>query len=256
VSIRTLVVDGEGEARELLCATLQVDPEIYLVGVCSTGRDALQSILRQEPELVFLNTETRELDGFELVRVVGPDRMPLTVFLTCSNPALLRALTCHQVPHLVKPFSAENIREVVQRAKTRLSRNHGSPGQSDSLSSLLRLLGQEGKPPERFVVKGGGRIYLLRIEEIDWIQAEGNYVRLFARGESFLHRETMNSLQDKLNPRMFARIHRSTIVNMDKIRELRPWPTGEYVVVMQCGKELTLSRGYRERLPVLLGEDL
>lgn len=256
MNMRTLVVDGEGAARELLFATLQADPEIHPLGMCSTGREALQSILKHEPQLVFLNTEVRDLDGFEVVRIVGPDRMPFTIFLTCSNPFLLRALTCYQVPHLVKPFSVENIRDVVQRAKTRLSRSHGNPGQSDALSSLLRVAGQESRLPERFVVKAGGRIYLLRNEEIDWIQAEGNYVRLFARGESFLHRETMNSLQDKLNPRTFARIHRSTIVNMDKIRELRPWPTGEYVVVMQCGKELTLSRGYRERLPLLLGEEL
>jgi two-component system, LytTR family, response regulator len=256
VKLRTLVIDGEPAARELLSATLQNDREIDLVGMCSTGREAIRSIHKQEPDLIFLNTEMRELDGFEIVRIVGPDQMPYTIFLICSNPMLLRALSCHQIPYLNKPLSADSIRGVLQGAKGRITSSHESHSQGDSLSSLLRVVGQESKGPERFVVKVGGRMYLLRNEEIDWIQAEGNYVRLFARGESFLHRDTMNSLQDKLNPRMFARIHRSTIVNMDKIRELRPWPTGEYVVVMQCGKELTLSRGYRERLPMLLGEDL
>jgi two-component system, LytTR family, response regulator len=253
VKLRTLVIDGEPAARELLSATLQNDREIDLVGMCSTGREAIRSIHKQEPDLIFLNAEMREFDGFEIVRIVGPDQMPYTIFLICSNPILLRALSCHQIPHLNKPFSAESIRGVLQGARGRITSSHSL---GDALSSLLRVVGHESKGPERFVVKVGGRMYLLRNEEIDWIQAEGNYVRLFARGESFLHRDTMNSLQDKLNPRMFARIHRSTIVNMDKIRELRPWPTGEYVVVMQCGKELTLSRGYRERLPMLLGEDL
>jgi two-component system, LytTR family, response regulator len=253
VRIRTLIVDGETVVRELLSANLQADEEIELVGVSSSGRDAIAAIHKAAPDLVFLNAEMRDLDGFEVVRIIGPDRMPLTVFLTCPNPMLVRALICHQISHLVKPFSAQDIEGVLQTAKVQLN---GAQSRADNLSSLLRVVAQESRGPERFVVKAGGRMYLLRNEEIDWIQAEGNYVRLFARGESFLHRDTMNSLQEKLNPRIFARIHRSTIVNMDKIRELRPWPTGEYVVVMACGKELTLSRGYRERLPLLLGEEL
>jgi two-component system LytT family response regulator len=250
MKIRTLVADDEPSDRKALVEFLSADPEIELVAECENGRQAIAAFHKQDPHLLFLNVQMPELDGFEVVRAIGPSQLPATVFVTGYDRHWLYAFEMCRLDFLLKPLTQESLLPVLRRAKGHL----GQPSaHSDRLLALLREV-RNPAYQERLAIRSGGRIIFLKGTEIDWIQAEGNYVRLHAGKQSYLHRETMNVLHAKLDPRLFVRIHRSTIVSVEKIRELRPWPTGEYVVVMENGKELTLSRGYREQLPLLLGE--
>jgi two-component system LytT family response regulator len=180
--------------------------------------------------------------------------MPVTIFVTAYDQYALRAFDVHAMDYLLKPFDEARFTRALDRAK-----NHLQKGRWDHIGDKLAELLRDHRGTtyaERFVIKSSGKVVFLKSAEIDWIEAEGNYLRLHAGKDSYLQRGTMNSVQERLDPRRFVRIHRSTIVNVEKVKELRPWPTGEYVVLMTNGKELTLSRGFKEHLPLLVGEPI
>jgi two-component system LytT family response regulator len=251
--IRTLVVDDEPIARERILALLQQENDVEVIGQCADGVQAVSAIQQQSPDLVFLDVQMPGCDGFGVIQNIGPDRMPTVVFVTAYDEYALRAFEVHALDYLLKPFGKDRFQETLKHARESLERRRaGDLGRR--LLALVHDLKPEQQRLDRLVVKSGGRVFFLRTDEIDWIEAAGNYVRLHLGEESHLFRETMNGMESRLDTRRFVRIHRSRIVNTERIKELQPWFNGEYVVILRNGTRLTLSRGYREKLQEQLGK--
>lgn len=251
--IRTMVIDDEPVARERIVGLLQQEQDIELIGECADGNQAINAIQQQSPDLVFLDVQMPACDGFNVIQQIGADRMPAVVFVTAYDEYALRAFEVHAIDYLLKPFGRDRFQQTLRHAREHLERRRaGDLGKR--LLALVQDLKPEPQKLDRLVVKSGGRVFFLRTDQIDWIEAAGNYVRLHLSEDSHLFRETMNNMEARLDVRRFVRIHRSRIVNTDRIKELQPWFNGEYVVVLQNGARLTLSRGYREKLQERLGK--
>ncbi len=245
--IKTLVVDDEPLARERLTGLLFNEPDIEIVGQCRDGEEAVTSIMDLSPDLVFLDVQMPQMSGFEVIEAVGNERMPPVIFVTAYDQHALKAFQVRALDYILKPFDRERFSEALQRARKQIEREEtGDLGRR--LLALVKDLRKAQPRAERLVVKSGGRLFFLRADEIDWIEAAGNYVRLHVGNTSHLLRETMNAIEGRLDPEKFFRIHRSRIVNMERIQELQPWLNGEYSVLLRTGTRLTLSRGYREKL--------
>ena len=251
--IRAMVVDDETMARERIVSLLQQEKDIEVIGQCADGAQAVHAIHDQQPDLVFLDVQMPACDGFGVIRQVGAERMPAVVFTTAYDEYALRAFEVHALDYLLKPFGRERFQQSLEHARASVeSRRAGDLGKR--LMALVHDVKPEPQRLDRLVVKSGGRVYFLRTDDMVWIEAAGNYVRLHMAVDSHLFRETMNGMEARLDPQRFVRIHRSRIVNSDRIKELQPWFNGEYVVVLQDGTRLTLSRGYREKLQERLGK--
>jgi two-component system LytT family response regulator len=249
---RTLIVDDEPLARERLRRLLETEPDVELIGECADGRTAVAAIREQTPDLVFLDVQMPELNGFEVLEQLRGGRLPLVVFVTAYDQFALKAFEVHAVDYLLKPFDRERFQVTWRRAQDQL--RHQRAGElNQRLSALLDDLKPPSKAVDRLAVKSSGRVVFVRVEEIDWVEAADNYVELHVGEESHLHRETMADLEQMLPPGRFMRISRSTIVNVDRIKELQPLFHGEYAVILRNGTRLTLSRSYREKLNQLLG---
>ena len=249
--MRTLIVDDEPLARERFRTLLCDEPDIELVGECGDGKEAVSAIREKSPELLFLDVQMPEMDGFAVLRAVGPERVPAVVFVTAYDRYALRAFDVHALDYLLKPFDRERFQKALERARAQLG-ERGTLG--DRLLALLKDVKKVSKHPERFVIKSAGRVFFLRADEIDWVEAAGNYVQLHVGPTTHLMRETMGRLEARLDPEKFVRIHRSTIVQVDRIKEMQPAFHGDYIVILQDGARLNLSRSYREKLQTLLGQ--
>jgi two-component system, LytTR family, response regulator len=249
-TIRTVIAEDEPLARERLRTLLDGEPDIEVVAECGDGASALSTIRDEEPDLVFLDVNMPELDGFAVLEELGPERLPAVVFVTAYDQFAVQAFEAHAIDYILKPFDEERFRTAVSRARLALR----ARSTHDLDSRLAALLGDLRRPRylERLAIKSGGRIVFIRTEEIDWIGAEGNYARLHTGNRSHLLRETMSTLESKLDPDRFLRIHRSTIVNTESIAELEPLFQGDYVVILRDGTRLTSSRGYRTNLQALM----
>jgi two-component system LytT family response regulator len=244
--IRVLIVDDEPLARERIRDLLASASDVEIIGECSNGKEAVAAIREKAPDLLFLDVQMPHLDGFGVVGEVGIEQMPMTIFVTAYDRHALRAFEVHALDYLLKPFDAERFVKALERARSQLEHRQGKMDQR--LEALLSDVQTRAKPLERIMIKSSGRIFFLRIDEIDYIEAAGNYVRLHVGKEDHLLRETMSSLENRLDPRKFLRIHRSTIVNIESIQELQLLFHGEYAVILRNGTQLTLSRGYRDKL--------
>ena len=251
--IRALVVDDEPIARARMLALLGEEPDVDVVGECWSGAQAVSDIAEKSPDLVFLDVQIPGLDGFGVAHALGPDRLPAVVFVTAFDQYALRAFEIHALDYLLKPFSAQRFKSALSHVRQQFAQR-----QATTLGRhLLDLLpGIQHRDPimDRLVVKSSGRVYFVRTADIDWCEAAGNYVCLHVGAQSHLIRETMNRLEAQIDARQFLRIHRSTIVNVDRIQELRSSFNGEHVVILRDGSRLTLSRGYRDALPARLGK--
>ena len=247
MKIRTLIVDDEPLGRERIRALLARDPEIDVVEECPDGRRAVAAIERSRPDLVFLDVQMPEMDGFAVLEAIAGDRMPAIIFVTAYDRYAVQAFEVHALDYLLKSFDCDRFEAALERAKEEIHRSKTGV-LSERLAGLLEDLQAKQKRLTRLVVKSGGRVVFLRVEEIDGVEAADNYVRIHAGRESHLIRETLQSLEGRLNPEKFLRIHRSTLVNVDRIRELQPIFHGDYLVKLNDGTELTLSRSYREKL--------
>lgn len=251
--IRTLVVDDETLARERVLSLLQQEVDVEVVGECSDGGQAVAAIQEQSPDLVFLDVQMPGCDGFEVLKTISPDRMPTVIFVTAYDEYALRAFEVHALDYLLKPFGKDRFQETLRHAREALeARRAGELGRR--LLAMVNDIKPAPQSVERLVVKSGGRVFFLRTDEIDWIEAAGNYVRLHLGQESHLFRETMNRMETRLDGRRFSRIHRSRIVNTERIKELQPWFNGDHVVVLRDGTRLTLSRLYKDKLQQRLGK--
>lgn len=250
MKIRALIVDDEPLARRRLRTLLRSEPDIEIAGECGDGRLAVTAILDKKPDLVFLDVQMPELGGFEVLEAVGVERAPAYVFVTAYDEHALRAFDVHALDYLLKPFDRNRFRKTLDRARAQINSERGSS--SDQLADLLADVQRLSKVPHRLVVRATGRVLFLHINEIDWIEAQGNYVRLHLGKESHLIRETMNAIERRLDPRHFVRIHRSAIVNIERVRETQPWLGGDCVVFLRDNTRLSLSRNYRERFDRVL----
>ncbi len=253
--IRTLIVDDEPLARRKIRRMLARDPEVEILDDCANGREAIAAISTHNPDLVFLDVQMPEIDGFDVLESIPPAGMPFVIFVTAYDQYALRAFEVSAVDYLVKPFDRRRFEKALQRAKARLATERGSDVNQQTLA-LLEELKARSSHIERLVIKAGGRAFFLKTDEIDWIEAEGKYVRLHVGKESYLLREAIGSMEGQLDPKKFPRIHRSTIVNIERVRELQPWFHNEYRVILKDGTELMLSRSCRKRLGELLGSAL
>ena len=216
-----------------------------MVGECGDGPAAVAAIRKLSPDLLFLDVQMPGMDGFEVLRQVGKDQMPVVVFVTAYDQHALKAFEVHALDYLLKPFKPSRFRETLQRARKALDlRRNGVLPQG--LVELLNRAKTEREFISRIAVKTGARTLFVKTSEIDYIEAAGNYVVLHAGKENHVLRETLTALEEKLDPRKFVRINRSTIVNCDQIKGLQPLFKGEHVVVLHSGKQLTLTRGVRE----------
>ncbi|MBK8151500.1 MAG: response regulator transcription factor [Acidobacteria bacterium] len=244
--IRTIIVDDEPLARDRVRRFLRDEPGIEIVGECGNGAEAIELIDSVRPDLVFLDIQMPEKTGFEVVKSLGDRDVPAIIFVTAYDQYALEAFDVHALDYLLKPFNRERLRRALGRARTDIENR--SKGKIDErLASLIADLKAEKRYLERLLVKSTGRVFFIKTDEIDWIEAAGNYLKLHLGREGHLIRETMNSIESKLDPNRFLRIHRSTIVNIDRIKELQPMFSGDYAVILRSGRELTLSRNYRER---------
>lgn len=249
-SIRALIVDDEPLAREGIRQLLAGNPEIEIVGEAGDGVQAVGLIQSTNPDLVFLDIQMPGLDGFGVVREIGPERVPAVVFVTAFDEFALRAFEVHAIDYLLKPIDPDRFAAALNRVLENVGRHSSATRQK-----LLRLLEQvtaSNEYVQRLAVKSSGKISFVNIHDVDWIQANGDYVWIHANGKKSLVREKIGELHDKLNPRHFARIHRSTIVNIDRIKHLEAMFYGDYMVHLHDGTKLTLSRSYRGKLFSLL----
>ncbi len=253
--IRTLIVDDEPMARERVLTLLQQQPDIEIVGECADGAQALSAIERLEPELVFLDVQIPIMDGFGVIRALSPQRIPMVVFTTAYDEYALRAFEVHALDYLLKPFDGPRFLRTLDRARERLERQRAGDLGKRLLAMVQDLKPDQTHPPDRLVVKSGGRIFFIRTDEIDWVDAAGNYVRLHVKGDAYLFRETMSAMESRLDPNRFVRIHRSHIVNADRIKELQPG-SGDHAVILRTGVKLPLSRGYKDRLQDRMGRTM
>jgi two-component system LytT family response regulator len=255
VKTRVVIADDEPLGRQRLRMLLATEAWIELVAECADAPATIAAIEKFRPGLVFLDVQMPGGSGFDVIEAIGAERMPFVIFVTAFDRYALRAFDVHALDYLLKPFDRDRFHEALARAREQVDRR--TEGDLEQrLLALVNDLKPGPQPLERFVVKSAGRVFFVRAADIEWIEAAGNYVKLHVGAETHLFRETMNALEAKLDPAMFFRIHRSTIVNLERVRELQPWFNGEYVVFLTSGARLTLSRGYREKLQDRIGRPL
>jgi two-component system, LytTR family, response regulator len=254
VKTRVLVVDDEPLARERVRKLLAQEPTVECIGECADGIEAVAAIRREQPDLVLLDVQMPELDGFGVIAEIGSDKMPAVIFVTAHDQFALKAFDVHAVDYLLKPFDRQRFQTALSRALEQVQRRQ-TGDINQRLGALLASVRPEStaKYPERFAIKSPGRVMFVKVDDIDWIKAADNYVALHVGAEEHLHRETLASIETQLSPAKFVRISRSLIVNVERIQELQPLFHGEYSVILRNGTRLTLSRGYRDSLDQLLG---
>ena len=242
--IKALIVDDEPLARDRIREMLKEHPEVEVIGEARNGQEAVDFVANQNPDLVFLDIQMPDLDGFDVLQKLDAAQLPLIIFVTAYDQYALRAFDVHAVDYLTKPFDRERFAEAVDHAKV-FMKGAREPDTARILN-MLQELKAGARYLERFAVRNGETVFFVRAEDVDAIEAQGNYVRLSLAGSSHLLRDTLNNIEAQINPRMFVRIHRRTIVNIDRVKEVQTWARGEYRVVLVTGAHYTLSRGYRQ----------
>lgn len=263
--IRTLIVDDEPLARRNLLIRLHGIPDFEIVGECATGAEAVAAVRDQRPDLLFLDIRMPDMDGFAVLERIDPEILPVVVFVTAYDRFALEAFRVHALDYLLKPFEDDRFAETLEACRQRVSEVRRLADESAGAEEPRAVSGvspsnrdTERMNPylDRLVIKGGGRVFFLRIASVDWVEAYGNYVSVHSGEKTWLLRRTMHEMEEGLDPRTFCRISRSAIVNLDRIKELEPATRGEHLVHLVTGRELKLTRGYRQKLENLLGDRL
>ena len=245
--IRTCIVDDEPLARKRLKNLLQDDREVDVVSICTNGKEAIKSIENVQPDLVFLDIQMPEIDGFDVLNNLDMEELPFIIFVTAYDEFAVKAFEVHAVDYLLKPFDKGRFRIALERGKKSI-RSSKSDEIRENLAGLIESIDKPASYVSRLMIKQSGRVFFINVDEIVWIEAAGNYVEIHTGEKKHLIRETMTNMVKKLDPELFSRIHRSTIVNIDKVEELQSWFHGDYQVLLETGKKLTMSRNYRDLL--------
>ena len=255
MKIRTLIVDDEPLGRSLIRKLLAEDSDFEKIGECADGADALRAIRKDAPDLVFLDVQMPELNGFEVLAELRNERLPIIIFVTAFDTFALKAFEAHALDYLLKPVADDRFFEALKRVKIHIS-DRESGKFRDRLLGLVREVSHSTKYLSRLAVESDGRYIFLKVAEIDWIEAAGNYLTLHVGKQSYLLRGRISELEKNLSPDEFFRIHRSTIVNLDRIKEFLPLFKGEGLVVLKDGTELSASRSCSRKLHAFLGAKL
>ncbi len=253
-TLSVILVDDEPLARDSLRIALSGDPSVSIVDECANGLEAIESIRRHAPDVVFLDIEMPELDGFGVIQEIGVDEMPAVIFVTAFHAHALRAFDVHAADYLLKPFDDARLHEALVQARLRLAST--DIGDTERrLSAILRELGRDSlksvetsdsRPATRFTVRTEDKALIFQAKDVDWFEADGNYVWLHVRKEKHRLRISIRSLLEQLDTRQFVRIHKSTIVNIDRIKEVQPWFGGDYVAILTDGRQLRVSRTFAQ----------
>ena len=254
MTIRAVIVDDEPLARLRIRSLLAQAEDFEVIAECANGQEAIQAIEESPPDMLFLDVQMPELDGFDVLEAVGVGRVPVLIFVTAYDRFALRAFETHALDYLLKPFDDERFEATLQRARERIHQQQGSDLDLRLRALLETVRGDRGYL-QRLVVPTGHRSVFIRTEEIDWIEAERNYIRLHVRGRAHLLRENLGRIESALDPAKFCRIHRSTIVNIDRIQAVEALFRGEYLVLLHDGTKLTSGRSYRRNLHELMGKE-
>jgi two-component system, LytTR family, response regulator len=254
MTIRAVIVDDEPLARLRIRSLLAEVEDVEVVAECANGREAIQAIEESPPDLLFLDIQMPELDGFDVLQAIGVGHAPVVIFVTAYDQFALRAFEAHALDYLLKPFDDERFEAALERARERIRQQQGGDLDRRLRAFLEEVRGDRGYL-QRLVVPSGHRSVFIRTEEIDWIEAERNYIRLHVGGRAYLLRENMSRIESALDPAKFCRIHRSTIVNIDRIQAVESLFRGEYLVVLHDGTKLTSGRSYRPNLHNLMGKE-
>ena len=259
--IRTIIVDDEPLGRSRIAALLEDEEDIEIVAQCGDGAEALRVIGEAHPDLLFLDIQIPEMTGFELLRALDHDQPPIVIFVTAHDEFALQAFDVHAIDYLLKPFDDERFLQALDRARAQLRDNAAGRLRRRLQDFLFEANGDltpspPGAEPHRrltrIVVKEGDRILFLKVDDVDWIEAADYYAKIHVAGSTYMIRETLANLESQLDPERFVRIHRSTIVNLDRVQEMQPWFHGAFVVLLVDGTELRLSRSRREHLQTRL----
>jgi two-component system LytT family response regulator len=255
-AIRTVIADDEHLARKKLRMLLDSEPGVQVVAECHDGRETVEAVQTHKPDLLLIDVRMPDLTGFEVLEKLGADEMPVVVFTTAFDEFAVRAFEARALDYLLKPFERERLHHAIERARSELLKFHNR----DLTTRILDLLEKKADPgkerkqfDDRMVIRAGGKVVFLDLADVDWIEAAANYVKLNVGKDSYLLREGIGRVSERLDPDRFVRIHRSVIVNVRKIKELQPCDSGEYIAVLKNGKELSCSRGYRNELQRLIG---
>lgn len=245
MKLTALIVDDEPLARERIRTLLATEPDIDVIGECAHGREAVAAARKQRPDLLFLDIQMPELDGFQVLAQLSPP-LPAVVFVTAFDEHAVKAFEVHALDYLLKPFKPTRLKAAVARARERLSKKSAG---DDASRRILELLEERAAQPEylsRIAVRDRDKVHFVKTAAIDWIEASGNYLVLHVGKENHVLRETLTSLEGQLSPRDFFRINRSALVNIDRVRHVEPAFNDEHIVVLSDGTKLTLTRGLRE----------
>lgn len=253
--ISALIVDDERLSRQRIRRLLSVEPDVDIVGECANGEEAVAFLKDKPPDVLFIDIQMPGQDGFSVLASLDPGAVPIIVFVTAFDEHALKAFEVQAFDYLLKPFDRRRFQSTMQRIREQLRRVRTDNTQ-DRLMSLLEGLGQRKSGADRIAIKTAGHVVFIKTDDVSWIEAADNYVCLHCGSETHILRETMNALEARLDSSKFLRIHRSTIVNVDRIKELQPWFRGDYLLVLQNGTQLTLSRTYREKLQNTLLKNL
>lgn len=247
MTIKTIIVDDVELARERVKMLLD-DAEIEIIKECENGREAIEAIRDLQPDLVFLDVQMPKIGGFEVIEIVGAEKMPTVIFVTAYDEFALRAFEVNAIDYLLKPFDEERLAKAVERAKREIKKQESSKGIEEKLRNLLKEVKTEPQYLRRIPVKTSRGTTLVLTEEIDWIGSAGHYLELHAGRDTHLIREKLSALEMRLDPKDFMRIHRSTIVNLDRVKSLHPLFNGDQLIILKDGRELNLSRTYYDKL--------
>ncbi len=279
--VRVLIVDDESLSRQRIRRLVLSEPDAEVIGECTNGREAVDAIRAHAPDIICLDVQLPELDGFGVLQQLGPDVRSKVLFVTAYDEHALRAFEVHAVDYVLKPVDADRFRTAFDRAR-RAHQQSFAAVRLDQLLDTVRRVSDgvqptapiapslAGAPPvsgsegtgvsaplshyaSRVLVKHDGRMFFVKVGDIDWVEADRNYVKLHVGNSAHTIRERISHIEDTLDPRMFARIHRSTIVNLNRVREMQQWFSGDYVVILDNGAKLRLSRHYRDRVERQIG---
>ena len=249
-AVSVLTIDKEAAVRVHLRALLSLDPECELIGECSNGLDAVRSIGRTQPDILFVDANAPGLDGFEVVRAIS-QRPPIVIFTSDSGESAVRAFEARVFDYLLKPLEESRFRNALCRAKAEIARANPIP-QTPAPEPVRQQSAFPHSAPRRIAIRENGRVFFVTIDQIDWVEAADNYVCVHAGSDTHILRQTMKQMEASLDPSRFIRIHRSTIVNIDRVKELQPWFRGEYRVILRDGTQLVLTKTHREKLDAQL----
>jgi two-component system, LytTR family, response regulator len=252
---RVLIVDDEPLARDRIRRLLNEESDMMVIGECADGISAVNSIKELLPDLVFLDVQMPEMDGLRVLHETGGQSYPAIVFVTAYDSYAIQAFEVHAVDYLLKPFDRQRFQGALQRVRQRLGEEKQNKLQSQ-IHEFMQSLGKSPQYHQRLAVKSDGRVILLNVTDVEWLESAGNYICLHVGKQTHIIRETLNQLEEHLDPKHFVRIHRSAIVNMDRVQELRPYFHGDYKIILHNGVELSLSRKYRDELTRRMGIDL